>query len=352
MPHPTIITRTPEIRGTKKCSTASFEELDEEAVRTSQINFQSAAGLHFDVGVANQALPGKQSNADLEEIIASSMQYFGTAVAPWPTSRARIEKDLETCRIDENHAEDKAQQPAAPTAIFLTSQYDESEETGCRSASTPPIPAPTPSVRRSRRLSLTKVNEELHSLDGRLCYERLEPVPIVTSPPMKAHVVSKPRKPTTHQQSEAQAQPSHSRIHSFFSFIYSRNAPPKHGITSRKTTDASEMPAPDLKGLFDPNSTYYNPESALHVPLSILKSARAAMESMSKSSKRAVRFENEVKVCETFAKDDYSRESVEYVARQLTPALALAIKKELNAIKQDMDVHDESRENTQFYFIK
>ena len=63
-------------------------------------------------------------------------------------------------------------------------------------------------------------------------------------------------------------------------------------------------------------------------------------------------FDNEVSVCETFHKDDYCRQSLYYVARQLTPALALAIKKELNDIKQEMEVHEEARHMTQFYLVK
>ncbi len=67
---------------------------------------------------------------------------------------------------------------------------------------------------------------------------------------------------------------------------------------------------------------------------------------------RRLRFDNEVRVCETFHKEDYCRESVEYVAKHLSPAVAVAIKRELNEIKQEMHVHDEARHLTQFYIIK
>lgn len=49
--------------------------------------------------------------------------------------------------------------------------------------------------------------------------------------------------------------------------------------------------------------------------------------------------------------DEYNRGACDFAARSLTPQLALLIKKELNEVKAEMEVHEESREHTQFYKI-
>jgi hypothetical protein len=201
---------------------------------------------------------------------------------------------------------------------------------------------------------------------------------MVSSPPLKPTTAALPGR--KHRSGSAsQGSPSSSRLHTFLSFIYSRSSSPKESsplkpvLTERTSTDTS---ACFDKDAISDVSSYYNPETANMGTCSILRPMRTSASAPRKvaktvsvsepgkavsGSRRAslqeahharIRFENEVKVCETFSKDDYSRTSVEYVARQLTPALALAIKKELNAVKQEMDVHEESRHNTQFYFVK
>jgi len=323
MPHPITITCTAATYTSKKSSNTDFVELDEDQVKSGQMCYQSGGAFY-------ESASGNGHGPDLEEILAKSLQYFGTDVAPWPTSRHRNDKDLEACRVADRASEDAA----LPVSLFLTSQL---EEISGSSVAVPVVTSPS-NTRRSRRLSLTKVNEELRSLDGRLCYERLEPVPIVAPSPLRTHVIEKQKKTNGHSHAEA---PSHGRIHNLFSFIYSRSA------SAKKTS--SVPPVDDFKVFFDSSPSYFNP--GVLEPFSSLRCSTTASSSSAKTE-RSIRFENEVKVCETFAKDDYSRESVEYVARQLTPALALAIKKELNTIKQEMEVHEESRENTQFYFIK
>lgn len=65
---------------------------------------------------------------------------------------------------------------------------------------------------------------------------------------------------------------------------------------------------------------------------------------------KKISFNSKVMVSETFSEEDYQRKG-EFVAQILTPEVALLIKNELNAFKKDMDVHEESRQNTQFYQI-
>lgn len=64
---------------------------------------------------------------------------------------------------------------------------------------------------------------------------------------------------------------------------------------------------------------------------------------------RLCRFSPLVQVGEAHSKDDYDRGAIEYIAKSLTPALALAIKQELNEVKSEMPVHQESTIYTQFY---
>jgi hypothetical protein len=55
---------------------------------------------------------------------------------------------------------------------------------------------------------------------------------------------------------------------------------------------------------------------------------------------------------EMYTKEEYDRAGVEYVAKKLTPEIANMIKRELNEVKREMFVHEESRHHTQFYVIR
>lgn len=57
-------------------------------------------------------------------------------------------------------------------------------------------------------------------------------------------------------------------------------------------------------------------------------------------------------VIETHSKEDYNRSAIDYIARSLTPSLATLIKKELNEVKAEMEVHEHSRHLTQFYQVR
>lgn len=55
---------------------------------------------------------------------------------------------------------------------------------------------------------------------------------------------------------------------------------------------------------------------------------------------------------ETWSRTEYDRAGVEYVAKSLTPEIAMMIKRELNEVKKEMEVHEESQVNTQFYILR
>ena len=54
----------------------------------------------------------------------------------------------------------------------------------------------------------------------------------------------------------------------------------------------------------------------------------------------------------TWAHDEYERGGVQYIAKRLTPETAMVIKRELNEMKREMLVHEDSRRFTQFYIIR
>lgn len=68
--------------------------------------------------------------------------------------------------------------------------------------------------------------------------------------------------------------------------------------------------------------------------------------------KRKVVFNDQHSFIEVHSKEDYNRSAIDYVARALTPAIAMMIKKELNEVKAEMEVHDSSKHHTQFYQVK
>lgn len=68
---------------------------------------------------------------------------------------------------------------------------------------------------------------------------------------------------------------------------------------------------------------------------------------------RTIRFDMErITVQETFSPYDYERGGVEYIAKSLTPEIAMMIKRELNEVKREMVVHEDSKGNTQFYQLR
>lgn len=62
-------------------------------------------------------------------------------------------------------------------------------------------------------------------------------------------------------------------------------------------------------------------------------------------------FKETTYIVETYSREEYNRSAIDYIARALTPAIAALIKKELNEVKSEMEVHEESKKHTQFYSV-
>jgi hypothetical protein len=84
-----------------------------------------------------------------------------------------------------------------------------------------------------------------------------------------------------------------------------------------------------------------NEESPPLKDMDISKSCRARAN---------VSFDSKLYVGDAIPPSEYERRG-DYIAKCLTPEIAYFIKKELNEIKQDMEVHEASRKNTQFYSV-
>lgn len=118
-------------------------------------------------------------------------------------------------------------------------------------------------------------------------------------------------------------------------------------INADSSTDAKNK---QVKGILKPGKPIIQSTATLSPQeLRVLNPDHAVAARRHRAAK--IRFADEVMVCDTFATSDYSRKAIDFAARQLTPALALAIKKELNEVKAEMDVHELSRVNTQFYRV-
>ena len=51
----------------------------------------------------------------------------------------------------------------------------------------------------------------------------------------------------------------------------------------------------------------------------------------------------------TYSPDEYDRRVIDFVARQMSPSVAMLIRLELNELKKNMEVHHDSRHHTTFY---
>lgn len=54
----------------------------------------------------------------------------------------------------------------------------------------------------------------------------------------------------------------------------------------------------------------------------------------------------------TWSADEYDRSGIDYIAKKLTPELAMAIKQELNEVKMEMPIHNSSKKYTQLYQLR
>lgn len=68
-------------------------------------------------------------------------------------------------------------------------------------------------------------------------------------------------------------------------------------------------------------------------------------------NQKSLVFKETTYIVETYSREEYNRSAIDYIARALTPAIATLIKKELNEVKSEMEVHEESRKHTQFYTV-
>jgi len=95
--------------------------------------------------------------------------------------------------------------------------------------------------------------------------------------------------------------------------------------------------------------------SSRRISLSTLSSASSSTTSLVEDGQsmelpRALRFNANVFVGETFHREDYDRSPGEMIAKKLTAQVAMAVKRELNEFKsREMAVHTESHHNTVFY---
>ena len=71
-----------------------------------------------------------------------------------------------------------------------------------------------------------------------------------------------------------------------------------------------------------------------------------------KKGRRLQWAEQECQVEETWSPCEYIRGGNDYIAKHLNPVIAMAIKRELNELKSEMEVHEESVHHTQFYAVK
>ncbi len=220
------------------------------------------------------------------------------AASPWPASQDNL---------------------ASSGGVFITSTI--AVEPAIRSS------VVDPAIKRSHsrnRVSLTQIN--FTDEDPRKILERLQPIPVIHNEANeKSVIVADQRKKT-----------------SWFSFFSLSRC--SSSISARESINAAFKPKGILKSAnqIDDSSSVSSTE---------ITTSASPFQKVKRLNK-CLRFDNEVRVCETFHREDYSRESVEYVAKQLTPSVAAAIKRELNEIKQEMEIHEEARHLTQFYVIK
>lgn len=84
-----------------------------------------------------------------------------------------------------------------------------------------------------------------------------------------------------------------------------------------------------------------SPQTSPHIPLNPIK--------YSLPTKDGVRFSSRIILYDTYNGDEYDRHPDTATCNQLTPLLAQQIKEELNAVKSEMEVHEDSRCYTHFF---
>jgi hypothetical protein len=265
-------------------------------------------------------------------IFTQSIEIFGSSMAPWPATGKSIQEQV--------------------AGIFITSESSCTKDETIQSrleANKPQIQSKLRRSSGSRRASITRINEEF--VDSQLIYSKLEPIPIVTVERKLSMISTTKEKDDEPFEAQKESNSRSSRLQNWLSSLYARNnsktstKDEESGFGSLSSSSFDQKP---LKSILK-NTSVLEVQKSTSIP----ESEAIKITSNVKPKKSIkIRFDNEVSVCETFHKEDYCRQSLDYVARQLTPSLALGIKKELNSVKQEMEVHDDSRHLTQFYLIK
>ena len=281
-------------------------------------------------------------------IFAQSIEIFGSSMAPWPTSSG---KSI----------------PEQVAGIFITSEITSPKDESVESRLEANKPQIQSKLRRSssgsRRVSITRINEE-NFYDAQRLYNELEPIPIVTVErklsllsASKISTATAAAKEAELFEAQKERNSKSSRFQNWLASLYSRsnsNTAARESIKDEECGFALSLDRKPIKSILKKPSVSEVQKSASISETEAIKMSTESSDAPVTKPKKVMklRFDNEVSVCETFHKEDYSRQSLDYVARQLTPSLALAIKKELNTVKQEMDVHEDARHLTQFYLIK
>lgn len=280
-----------------------------------------------------------KNDESLMSIFAQSIEIFGSSMAPWPNSGKSL--------------------PEQVAGIFITSECtsptDESIQSRLDTSKSQVQSKLRRSVSSTRRTSISRIQED-NFFDSQKLYSELEPIPIVTvERKLSIHVVSKEKDTDLFGAQKERANRS-SRLQNWLSSLYARNTSTNSPKSKEENySSSSSLERKPIKSIL--KKTSLSLEAQVQKSMTISESEAIKISTNGTDGKKVkktmkIRFDNEVSVCETFHREDYSRQSLEYVARQLTPSLALAIKKELNTVKQEMEVHEDARHLTQFYLIK
>lgn len=307
----------------------------------SPMEIESWSSSRSSISEASNDVTAGSKDDSIINIFSQSIELFGNSMAPWPTGKIV---------------------PDQVAGIFITSEATSPKDETVQSRLEANKPQIQTKLRRSnsriQRLSISRINEETFA-DAQRLFNELEAIPIVTAERKSSLNADKEAAEGAEGQRGARSRTS--RLQLWLFSLYGRN----NSLGGRNRDEEScDLDRIQLKGILKKTSSSSTNNTPTSVTSQVQKSAiitefeadkisTLPSEIIAKPKKvMKLRFDNEVSVCETFHKEDYSRQSLDYVARQLTPSLALSIKKELNALKQEMDVHEDSRHLTQFYLLK
>jgi hypothetical protein len=330
------------------------------SARKNSFDFEECGAIDADswngtgtiAGSASSTIDVVVSRTNDESVIsifARSIEIFGNTMAPWPSTKSL---------------------PEQVSGIFIKSETESINRSVDQHGTT--LEANKPRIQsklrrstsKTRQLSLSRVNEE-HFVDSLQVYRNLVPIPIVSCDRKLLHPQSSTKDdpvPEDGFHKDQQQRGKYSRLQTWLTSLYSRaNSIGPLKIRDEEFSNHEQKP---LKSILKKKtnsdsleesvqkSAIINETEAIGIIYKSTPMNVVMCNSQKPQKSNKLRFDGEVAVCETFHREDYCRQSLDYVARQLTPTLALAIKKELNSVKQEMEVHDDSRHLTQFYFIK